>query len=194
MLIPFVNEFEREIRRGVPVRADAERNRAKVLEAAWRAFAAEGLKVPVHEIARRAGVGTGTVSRHFPTKESLFEAVLLSRVEAIVERAESLLKADDPGAAFFDFFAGLVAEGAASQGLAEALIGAGFDLEAISTGDDYNVMGLLQRLLVRAQGAGAVRRDAEISDLKALIGSCTSRRDEVARERMVAIVQAGLRP
>jgi hypothetical protein len=59
----------------------------------------------------------------------------------IVERAKSLLEADDPGAAFFDFFDGLVAEGAASQGVAEALIGAGFDLDAISTGDHYNVMG-----------------------------------------------------
>lgn len=175
------------------MRADAERNRAKVLEVAWQAFATEGLGVPVHEIARRAGVGTGTVSRHFPTKEMLFEAVLLNRVEAIAERAKSLLEADDPGAAFFDFFDHLVAEGAASQGLAEALIGAGFDLEALSTGDHYNVIGLLERLLLRAQEAGVVRKDVEVGDLKVLIGSCTSRGDEAARERMTAIVRAGLR-
>src|SRR4051794_20782819 len=86
------------------MRADGERNRAKVLDVAWHAFATEGLAVPIHEIARRAGVGTGTVSRHFPTKEALFEAVLLSRVQLIVDRAESLLDADDPGQAFFAFF------------------------------------------------------------------------------------------
>ena len=61
------------------MRADAERNRARILEAAFEAFAAAGLSVPVHEIARRAGVGTGTVSRHFPTKESLFEAIICHR-------------------------------------------------------------------------------------------------------------------
>ena len=55
-----------------PLRADARRNRQRVLEVAFAVFAAEGLAVPVHEIARRAGVGTGTVSRHSPTKEALF--------------------------------------------------------------------------------------------------------------------------
>jgi AcrR family transcriptional regulator len=175
------------------VRADAQRNRAKVLQVAWQAFATDGLTVPVHEIARRAGVGTGTVSRHFPTKESLFAAVLFSRVEEIVKSARSLLEADDPGAAFFDFFERLIAEGAASQGVAEALIGAGFDLEVISTGDDYNVMGLLTQLLVRAQQAGAVRRDVEIGDVKALLGNCTGRGDDASRQRMTAIARAGLR-
>lgn len=176
------------------MRADAERNRAKVLDVAWQAFAAEGLTVPVHEIARRAGVGTGTVSRHFPTKEALFEAVLLSRVKVMLEPAESLIEADDPGTAFFEYFDRLVAEGAASQGVAEALAGAGFDLEAISTDDHYSVMGLLKQLMERAQEAGAVRRDVEVGDLKVLVGSCASRGDEAARERMTAIVRTGLRP
>src|SRR5215471_15217834 len=74
-------------------RADARRNRSRVLEAAIAAFAAEGLSVPVHEIARRAGVGTGTVSRHFPTKESLFEAVFLDRMERLADRAHVLAEA-----------------------------------------------------------------------------------------------------
>jgi AcrR family transcriptional regulator len=66
-------------RPGSGLRADARRNRARVLEAAAQVFAAEGLSVPVHEIARRAGVGTGTVSRHFPAKEDLYEAGYLGR-------------------------------------------------------------------------------------------------------------------
>lgn len=175
------------------MRADAERNRAKVLDVAWHAFATEGLAVPVHEIARRAGVGTGTVSRHFPTKESLFEAVLLSRVEMIVDQAKSLLDAEDPGAAFFAFFDRMVDEAAASQGLAEALAGTGFDLDAISTGDTYNVLSLMQALLDRAKNAGAIRPDVEVTDIKALMGSCTISTDQTTRQRMITIVRAGLR-
>jgi AcrR family transcriptional regulator len=80
-----------------------------VLQAAFAAFAAEGLSVPVHEIARRAGVGTGTVSRHFPTKEALFEAVFMSRAERLAGMARMLKGAADAGDAFFDFFGAIVA-------------------------------------------------------------------------------------
>ena len=92
-------------------------------------FADEGLSVPVHEIARRAGVGTGTVSRHFPAKEDLYAAILLSRMEQLAAAADAMTAARDPGPAFFRFFATLVREGAANRGLAEALAGAGYDLE-----------------------------------------------------------------
>ena len=67
--------------RGGPLWADARRNRARVLAVAAEVFAAEGLSVPMHEIDRRAGVGTGTVSRHFRAKEDLFAAILLERME-----------------------------------------------------------------------------------------------------------------
>ena len=67
-----------------PLRADAARNRARVLETAYETFAAEGLSVPIDEIARRAGVGAGTVYRHFPTKEDLFRAVVESRLQFIM--------------------------------------------------------------------------------------------------------------
>src|SRR5690348_5744892 len=77
-------------RRGGGMRADGVRNRRKVLETAKAVFAAEGLSVPVAEIARRAGVGTGTVSRHFPTKEALYQAIVLEQVEALVARAAHL--------------------------------------------------------------------------------------------------------
>ncbi len=66
--------------RDAPLRADALRNRARVLEAAEAVFAAEGLAVPVDVIAERACVGVGTLYRHFPTKEKLFEAILLERI------------------------------------------------------------------------------------------------------------------
>src|SRR5436853_6815375 len=86
-----------------PLRADARRNRDKVLHAARDAFAASGFGVPLDEIAARAGVGPGTVYRHFPTKEALFEAVGQSRIEDLVADARARAGAAEPGSAFVAF-------------------------------------------------------------------------------------------
>jgi AcrR family transcriptional regulator len=167
------------------------------LEAALAAFASEGLSVPVHEIARRAGVGTGTVSRHFPTKESLFVAVLMSRVEWLISLARQLSTAADPKDAFFEFIAALVAEGAGNRGLADALTGAGFDIKAAVSGPDHDVSGAVADLLIRAQRVGAVRPDVDTADVMALVSGCLARQpdpaDPAARDRLVAVVCAGLR-
>jgi AcrR family transcriptional regulator len=180
-----------------PMRADARRNRERILEVAFATFAAEGLSVPVQEIARRAGVGTGTVSRHFPTKESLFEAVVLNRAAVLAEQAARLARADDPGAAFFEYFSLLIGEGAANLGMAEALMGAGYDLDAACLRDGIDLKGALSDLLAGAQRAGAVRPDVNADDVKALMTSCLSRTptpaDPAARDRMVEIATAGLR-
>ena len=95
-----------------PLRADARRNRDRVLEAARTAFAAEGSDVPLDEIARRAGVGAGTVYRHFATKEALFEAVVFDRIGELVEEARALSDDPDPGRAFSSFVERLGREGA----------------------------------------------------------------------------------
>jgi AcrR family transcriptional regulator len=178
------------------VRADAMRNRAKVLEAAVVALKQEGLSVPVAEIARRAGVGTGTVSRHFPTKESLYEAIVLSRVEELVEHAGQLSKTYDPGTAFFQFLAFKVEQGAQNRALAEAISGAGFDIEAAASRNGHDLAGMERRLLARAQRAGAVRRDVTLADIKALVIGCLAREhrasDPKARQRMIRIVSVGL--
>jgi AcrR family transcriptional regulator len=182
---------------GRPLRADARRNRARILEVAVEAFASDGLSVPVQEIARRAGVGTGTVSRHFPTKESLFEAILLSWAGKLVDEAARLARSGDPGAAFFEFFSLVIAEGTANLGMAEALAGAGFDLEANARRGGLDVMGALNDLLARAQRAGAVRADVDAMDVKALITGCLARSpmtaDLAARDRMISIARQGLR-
>src|SRR5690349_10991534 len=107
-----------------PLRADAARNRARVLETAYETFAAEGLSVPLDEIARRAGVGAGTVYRHFPTKEALFEAVILDRITRFVDVARDLAADGDPGEAFFGFLHRLVVGASASKALVDALAGA----------------------------------------------------------------------
>jgi AcrR family transcriptional regulator len=178
-------------------RADARRNRSRVLKVAIEVFGAEGLSVPVHEIARRAGVGTGTVSRHFPTKEALFEAIVRSVAERLVDQARRLAAAEDPGTALFEFLSTLVEEGAANRGLSDAFAGVGFDVAAAASGAGHDVMRALGELLVRAQQAGAVRDDVETADLKALVVGCLARErghpDAGARARMVAIVCQGLR-
>lgn len=174
------------------MRADARRNRALVLDAATAAFATDGLAVPVHEIARRAGVSTGTVSRHFPTKDDLYRAIVMERVGQLVERAARLAESLPPGGAFTEFFASMVRDGAVDQGLADALTGAGVDIVAEADRSGHDVGGALRSLLEGAQRAGAVR--ADVDDVKALITGCPARgRDAVARDRMLAVAEAGLR-
>src|SRR5919107_3739828 len=112
-----------------PLRADAVRNRARVLEVAYETFAAEGLSVPIDEIARRAGVGAGTVYRHFPTKDDLYRAVVENRIITIIDGGRALLDSDDPGDALFTFLRSMVLQwGATDQGLTEALAGVGIDI------------------------------------------------------------------
>src|SRR5258707_13088647 len=104
-----------------PLRADARRNREKVLHAAREAFAASGLGVPLDEIAARAGVGPGTVYRHFPAKEALFEAVVTARITDLGTDARARADASDPGEAFFGFLARIAGEGAAKRDLPDAI-------------------------------------------------------------------------
>jgi AcrR family transcriptional regulator len=169
-----------------------------VLEVAYAAFAAEGLAVPIDEIARRAGVGAGTVYRHFPTKESLFQAIVANRIEQLVEHARALTDERDPGEALFAFLATLVAEGATDQGLVEALAGVGFDLADAAPDAEERFMATLGGLLDRAQDAGAVRSDVNLHDLKTLLvgGQAMQRynRDPDSTRRLLAIVHDGLEP
>jgi len=173
------------------LRADARRNRERVLEVAAEVFAAEGLSVPVHEIARRAGVGTGTVSRHFPAKEDLFAAILRTRLEELTAEAAELAKREDPGTAFFAFFAALVREGAAHSGLAD-LAGADFKLDALAGCAGADVCGSLEELLVSAQKAGAVRSDVVYADISALLNGCMARRGGPL-EPIIDVISEGLR-
>ncbi|MBS2533678.1 TetR/AcrR family transcriptional regulator [Catenulispora sp. NF23] len=178
------------------MRADAERNRARILDTAIAAFAAEGLGVSVHEIARRAGVGTGTVSRHFPTKDALFEAIVADRVGRIVDRVQALAESPDQREAFVEFLTILTEEGAANVGIAQAFAGAGYDMDAAATAGGYDFDAAMAAALCRAQEAHVVRADADVADIKALMVSCMSRgsADQATRARMIDIVARGLRP
>lgn len=175
------------------LRADAKRNRERVLAAAEAAFAVDGLAVPLDEIARRAGVGAGTVYRHFPSKEALFQAVVLDRLELFAADARALLEASDPGEAFFDYFARVIRQVSRDKALCDALAettGSGFKAEA---GGDFR--DALAELLARAQRAGAVRADIDPADLRALVIGCLAveRHAPVGHHHLVDVVLDGLR-
>lgn len=179
-----------------PLRADAARNRARVLEVAYETFAAEGLSVPIDEIARRAGVGAGTVYRHFPTKEALFEAIATNRLQYLVDSADRFAEREDPGEAFLDYLAMLIEEGKNDQGLMEALAGIGYDVTAAIPDAEKRFMANLQGLLTRAQEAGTVRADVQVSDVKALMVGCQAMQrysnDPATARRALAVVRDGL--
>lgn len=178
-----------------PLRADAARNRAKVLEVAYDTFAAEGLAVPIDEIARRAGVGAGTVYRHFPTKEALFTAVFEDRVRHIVDDGRGLLISAGPGEALFGFLREMVRTGAADHGLFDALAGYGFDVAAATSGAEAEFLGVLGELLAAAQQAGTVRADVGVAEVKALLLVCKSSGEYGAdvSDRVTAVIVDGLR-
>ncbi|WP_322657368.1 TetR/AcrR family transcriptional regulator [Streptomyces justiciae] len=155
-----------------PLRADARRNRARVLETAHEVFAAEGFGVPIDEIARRAGVGAGTVYRHFPTKEALFEAVVLDRLDHLVALAADLVATRDPGDAFFAFFWAGVDEGAGDKGLAEAMAEAGYAAAVLAPEAEKRFRNTFGDLLARAQAVGAVRGGLAVDDVRALLVGC----------------------
>ncbi|MFB9906936.1 TetR/AcrR family transcriptional regulator [Allokutzneria oryzae] len=178
-----------------PLRADARRNRELVLNAAREAFAASGFGVPLDEIAARAGVGPGTVYRHFPTKEALFEAVVTARVEDLVADTRARAGAcDDPGAAFFGFLARLGDEVVAKRDLSDAI--------SVPSSVRDELHAVMDELLRGAQRVGAVRADIEASDLVVLLkgvlaGIHDASVGEVAPDRarrLFAVLTAGLRP
>ncbi len=178
-----------------PLRADARRNRARILQAARAAFAARGIAVPLDDIARRAGVGPGTLHRHFPTKDRLFEAVVRDDVERSTSRVRALMDADDPGAALLGFLAAMADEVARSRALADALTGSGQAPAVPAARDLHTALG---ELLVRAQRAGTLRRDIRSGDLTALlIGVCVAAERAGsggdALPRLMAVVSDGLR-
>lgn len=175
-----------------PLRVDARRNRERVLAAAQEAFAAEGISVPLDDIARRAGVGAGTVYRHFPTKEALFTAAIIDRVERAAAYARELGTADDAGSAFFEFLAFLGSENGVKRDLADAV---GSDrLAALGPAADLSTA--IGTLLVRAQRAGAIRPDLGVDDLMLILKAgfgATREADDRQRRLTFSVILDGLR-
>jgi AcrR family transcriptional regulator len=157
------------------MRADAERNKKLIVQAAREVFATAGLAAPIDDIAQRAGVGTGTLYRHFPTKEALFEAVVIGRVEDLVEEARRLIARNDPKTAFFELLSQLVQHGDGHQDLMDALGKQSFDIQKAVPGLLAEMWNAVGHLLERAQEVGTVRRDVQLPHVQALVSAaCTA--------------------
>jgi len=181
---------------GRPMRADALRNRTRILEAAEVVFAAEGIEVPVDLIAEKAGVGVGTLYRHFPTKEKLCEAILLDRLRGLTEDARALADAPDPAAAFFGFLQHFVELGASKRDLIAAVMGAGLDFEEAAAPVKEDLRQAVGVLLQRAQEVGAVRADVSPTAVVSLVGAtchAAGHADEAPAFDLLSIVCDGLR-
>jgi AcrR family transcriptional regulator len=179
-----------------PLRADAARNRATVLAAAEAVFSDLGTGASTEEIARRAGVGIGTVFRHFPTKESLLQAVLLERLDRLAAHAEALANDPAPGPAFLTFFSETVTASASKIALSEALGAAGVDVDVASFEIGTRMRDAVSALLTRAQDVGAVRADLGIGEVLALFAAASQALTHTSSpeggRRVLAVILDGL--
>jgi AcrR family transcriptional regulator len=156
-----------------PLRRDAQANRERIVSAARAAFAAEGVRVPVEEIARRAGVGMGTLYRHFPAKEDLIDAVLEDAFGGFVGAAEQALDAEDAWAGFRSFLERVFELHVENRGLKDMLATRSHGrarVDAMRT----RMRPLVSRLVERAQEQGALRADFRAEDMPLLF--CTGDR------------------
>ncbi|WP_433475757.1 TetR family transcriptional regulator [Spirillospora sp. CA-142024] len=182
------------------LRADARRNRERVLRTAQQLFATDGLGVSLDEIARRAGVGPGTVHRHFPAKEALYLAVAIDQIRQLVAEAETLTAAEDPEA-LYSLLSRMMANGAENVAVKSALVAAEFDLRTAAPDVAADLTRHVADLLERAHAASAVRADVTADEVMALVaGAFAAIRHagaETSRDRAAHIAQLildGLRP
>ena len=180
------------------MRADARRNYDLLVAEATGANAERGADdVSLEEIARRAGVGIGTLYRHFPTRQSLLEAVFQDQVEALARQADGFRSSASPGSALEEWLRAMMAFGRTKRSLNTALLGAlGKDSQM------YSLCGQLMRdttavLVERAQEAGIARRDVLPTDVMRLVHGLIMAEnaapgDEGQSERMLSLVVAGL--
>lgn len=144
------------------MRADAQRNYDRLLEEARQAFIVHGTDVALEDIARHAGVGIGTLYRHFPDRYSLMNAVFQQELDALTARSHELIAEDDPAQALITWLHAVAVHSAAYRGLAAAIMDAG-DTRMVQCKTALRTAG--GTLLRRAQQAGAIRDDATIADL-----------------------------
>ncbi len=147
-----------------PLRADAARNRARVLDAARTAFAESGLDVGVEEIARRAGVGKGTLYRRFPTKEALVRAIFEDILDEMERNVAASVEVEDAGEAFEHYLNSAARMQASNQGFFD-VVAHGLGAGALTDQQRRRIVAAATVPLERAQAAGAIREDLKPEDM-----------------------------
>jgi AcrR family transcriptional regulator len=179
-------------------RADAVRNRALIIETARGVFATRGAEASMEEIARAAGVGIGTLYRHFPTREALVEAVFRDGVEQLQAQADELLGSDAPGDALATWLHAQLVHAATCQGLAAEAMLAMLDADDGEPSPCEAMRRSGAALLERARAAGHVREGVDIDDLVRMVQAIRLAADDSAdadtAERLFAFMLDGVRP
>jgi|HubBroStandDraft_2_1064218.scaffolds.fasta_scaffold301532_1 AcrR family transcriptional regulator len=189
---------EREPKQGMPrrMRADAQRKMNSLLQAAMAVFRKSGVDAPVREIAERAGVGLGTVYRHFPQRSDLIVAVFRTQMDACADAAPDLASKYDPGEALARWMQRYMDFVATKRGLAAALHSGDPAYSALPGYFDKRLRPALETLLEAAVAAGVVRSGIEADDLlRAVATLCHGPHGEepVYARRMVELLVDGLR-
>ncbi|MEU4805675.1 helix-turn-helix domain-containing protein [Actinosynnema sp. NPDC023587] len=150
------------------LRTDAAVNRTKILDTAWEVFATEGLGVPMSEIARRAGLGVATLYRRFPTKEDLVAAVFSEQMVECGDLLDVALSDPDPWHAFCQVIGQMCAMQAQDRGFSKACVTAFPNTAQFRASRERAERGFAE-LVERAQAAGALRRDFDLTDLTVVL-------------------------
>ncbi|NYE12196.1 TetR/AcrR family transcriptional regulator [Actinomadura citrea] len=183
-----------------PMRADARRNYERLVTTARTAFTEHGTGASLDEIAKRAGVGSGTLYRHFPTRDALLHAVLRERIDGLLGHANALLAEPDPEAALARWLRTYLAGASSPRGTCTVIIevmGPEWAATGLGAAADA-IRAALGRLLERAQRAGAVRAEIDPGDLLRLanaIGVASERTPDPGAyaDRMLTLLFGGLR-
>jgi AcrR family transcriptional regulator len=181
-----------------PLRADAERNRERILAAAADVFADRGLDASLDDVAAAAGVGVGTVYRRFADKDALIDALFESKIGDAVRLAHECSEIEDPWEGFATFMRGMCAMNAADRGFKEALLSRDRGRERVAAARD-TIAPIAIGLLQRAQAAGLVRDDLgpyDVPVMHLLLGQVAERTRDIAPdywERILTILLDGIR-
>jgi AcrR family transcriptional regulator len=180
------------------MRADARDNRERVLRAARAAFAEDGTRASLNKIAQRAGVGAGTLYRHFPTLDALLVAIIGADVDALCAHGRALLSHPSPGTALDTWLRAVAGHATAMRGLVATRMAAPAADGTLAACHDA-ILATGEALLTRAREAGEVDRQTGIADLLTLVNAIAWASEQAPGDtglldRLLAVVSAGLRP
>ncbi|MFJ9907179.1 TetR/AcrR family transcriptional regulator [Streptomyces sp. NPDC101152] len=168
------------------MRADARRNHDRLLTEARAAFAAHGTDASLEDVARRAGVGIGTLYRHFPNRHALLSAVFEDALNDLLARARELLTAPEPCTALVTWLREMVTHAGEYRGLSRALMSVSSDTSSALSRCNEPIRQAGGALLTRAQEAGKVRPDVEIGDLLQLTHAIALAAEESGEDPQLA--------